>query len=137
MKQQINEVRRMQQLAGIIRENEEFVGDYKVYDPYTFRKPSGYKEEVNQIKDQIKKTYPEYIGKSIGRMPDADIELICLAYKVYGINISVEDAYTLINNEDPSELPERLLQVKSKIEKLTGEPMLALRQAMEELNITI
>ena len=136
MKQPINEIRRMQQLAGLINENEEFHGDYKVYEPSTFRKLSGYKEEVEQIKDLIKKTYPEYINNDIGRVMDADIELVSLAYKVYGINVSVDDVYTIINNEDQSELSNELIQAKSKIEELTGEPMLALQQAMKELNIT-
>jgi len=138
MKKQINEIKRMQQLAGILKENEEFYGGYKVYGPSTFRKPAGYKEEVEQIKNLIKKTYPEFINNDIGRMQDADMELVSLAYKVYGINVSVDDIYDIINyeDEDSSELSNELIKAKSEIEKLTGEPMIALRQAMEELNIT-
>jgi hypothetical protein len=136
MKQPINEIRRMQQLAGILKENEEFYGNYKVYEPSTFRKSSGYEEEVEQIKNLIKKIYPEYINNDIGRIMDADIELVSLAYKVYGINVSADDVYAIINNEDSSELSNELIQAKSKIEKLTGEPVLALQQAMKELNIT-
>lgn len=132
-KQFITEAKRLQKLAGIVTEDQD---KYKTYEPYTFRKPSGYKEEVNQIKNEIKKSYPDYINNDIGDIMDADFELICLAYKVYGINMSVDDAYTIINNEDPSELPKNLIPIKDKIKDLTGEPMLALRQAMEELNIT-
>jgi len=132
-KQFITEAKRLQKLAGIINEDQD---KYKTYEPFTFRKPSGYREEVNQIKNEIKKTYPDYINNDIGNIMDADMELACLAYKVYGINMSVDDAYDIINNEDPSELPRNLILVKSKIEDLTGEPMLALRQAMKELNIT-
>ena len=108
---------------------------YKSYEPYTFRKSSGYKEEVEQIKNLIKKTYPEYTNNNIGRIMDADMELASLAYKVYGINVSVDDIYDIINTEDPSELSRELIIAKNKIEDLTGEPMLALRQAMKELNI--
>ena len=105
------------------------------YEPYTFRKSSDYKEEVKQIKNLIKKTYPEYINKDIGNIMDADMELASLAYKVYGVNISIDDIYDIINTEDPSELSGELIIAKNKIEDLTGEPMLALRQAMKELNI--
>ena len=108
---------------------------YKTYEPYSFRKSSGYKEEIEQIKNLIKKTYPEYINNNIGNMIDADMELRVLAWKVYGINISIDDAYDILNTEDPSELSKELIDIKNQIENLTGEPMLALQQAMKELNI--
>ena len=109
--------------------------NFTVYEPSTFRTPSGYKEEVEQIKNLIKQTYPEYVNTDISRIMDADMELASVAYKVYGINISVDDIYELVNNEDPSELPQNLIQVQKAIENLTGEPMIALSQAMKELNI--
>jgi hypothetical protein len=109
--------------------------NFTVYEPSTFRTPSGYKEEVEQIKNLIKQTYPEYVNTDISRIMDADMELASVAYKVYGINISVDDIYELINSEDPSELPQNLIQVQKAIENLTGEPMIALSQAMKELNI--
>ena len=109
--------------------------NFTVYEPSTFRTPSGYKEEVEQIKNLIKQTYPEYVNTDISRIMDADMELASIAYKVYGINISVDDIYKLINSEDPSELPQNLIQVQKAIENLTGEPMIALSQAMKELNI--
>ncbi len=109
--------------------------NFTVYEPSTFRTPSGYKEEVEQIKNLIKQTYPEYVNTDISRIMDADMELASVAYKVYGINISVDDIYKLINSEDPSELPQNLIQVQKAIENLTGEPMIALSQAMKELNI--
>jgi hypothetical protein len=109
--------------------------NFTAYEPSTFRTPSGYKEEVEQIKNLIKQTYPEYVNTDIGRIMDADMELASVAYKVYGINISVDDIYELINSEDPSELPQNLIQVQKAIENLTGEPMIALSQAMKELNI--
>jgi len=106
-----------------------------VYTADTFRKPSEYKEEVEQIKNLIKKTYPEYVNSDISSILDADMELVSIAYKVYGINVSVDDIYTIINNEDPSELPQELQQAQKAIEGLTGEAMLALKQAMKDLNI--
>ena len=109
--------------------------NFTVYEPSTFRTPSGYKEEVEQIKNLIKQTYPEYVNTDISRIMDADMELASVAYKVYGINISVDDIYKLVNSEDPSELPQNLIQVQKAIENLTGEPMIALSQAMKELNI--
>jgi hypothetical protein len=109
--------------------------NFTVYEPSTFRTPSGYKEEVEQIKNLIKQTYPEYVNTDISRIMDADMELVSVAYKVYGINISVDDIYELVNSEDPSELPQNLIQVQKAIENLTGEPMIALSQAMKELNI--
>lgn len=138
MKQQLNEIKRLQELAGILVENidnNETYGSYKVYEPHSFRKPSGYKEEVEQIKNLIRKTYPEYINNDIGRIPEADMDLRVLAWKVYGINLSVDDAYSIINAEDNTELSKELILIKNKIEDLTGEPMLALGQAMKELNI--
>ena len=108
---------------------------YTVYEPSTFRTPSGYKEEVEQIKNLIKQTYPEYVNADISRIMDANMELASVAYKVYGINISVDDIYELVNSEDPSELPQNLIQAQKAIENLTGEPMIALSQAMKELNI--
>ncbi len=129
LKQIINE-----EINKVLNEDEE---PYKTYEPHTFRKSSGYKEEVEQIKNLIKKTYPEYINNDIGNIMDADMELRVLAWKVYGINISVDDAYDILNTEDPTELSKELILVKDKIESLTGEPMLALQQAMKELNIEI
>ena len=116
---------------------DETQKQYKTYEPYTFRKTSGYKEEVEQIKYSIKKTYPEFIGNNIGNIMDADMELRVLAWKVYGINITVDEAYDILLVDDPLELPKELIIKKDKIENLTGEPMLALRQAMEDLNIKI
>jgi hypothetical protein len=109
--------------------------NFTVYEPSTFRTPSGYKEEVEQIKNLIKQTYPEYVNADISRIMDANMELASVAYKVYGINISVDDIYELVNSEDPSELPQNLIQAQKAIENLTGEPMIALSQAMKELNI--
>jgi len=115
-----------------VNENQK---SYKTYEPYSFRKSSGYKEEIEQIKNLIKKTYPEYVNNNIGNIIDADMELRVLAWKVYGINISLDDAYDILNNEDPSELSKELIDTKNQIENLTGEPMLALQQAMKKLNI--
>jgi hypothetical protein len=129
LKQIIND-----EIKKVLNEDEE---SYKTYEPHTFRKSSGYKEEVEQIKNLIKKTYPEYINNDIGNIMDADMELRVLAWKVYGINISVDDTYDILNTEDPTELSKELILVKDKIESLTGEPMLALQQAMKELNIEI
>jgi hypothetical protein len=130
-------IEKIDNLRGPAPENSpvQGTGDYTVYEPSTFRKPSGYKEEVEQIKNLIKRTYPEYVNTDISLERDADMELASIAYKVYGINISVDDIYKLINNEDPSELPKNLKQTQKAIEDLTGEPMIALKQAMKELNI--
>lgn len=121
-----------EEILKVLKEGQKPIN----YEPYTFRKSSDYKEEVEQIKSLIKKTYPEYVNNDIGNIMDADMELASLAYKVYGINVSIDDIYDIINTEDPSELSRELIIAKNKIEDLTGEPMLALRQAMEELNIT-
>ena len=120
--------------SRMLTEAEDY-GNYTVYEPSTFRKPSGYKEEVEQIKNLIKQTYPDYVNADISRIMDANMELASVAYKVYGINISVDDIYELVNSEDPSELPQNLIQAQKAIENLTGEPMIALSQAMKELNI--
>jgi hypothetical protein len=134
-KSQLNQIIK-EEISKILNEDK---GPYITYNPSTFRKPSGYKEEVEQIKNLIKKTYPEYINNNIGNIIDADMELRVLAWKVYGFNISVDEAYDILSSieDDTSELPKELILKWNKIEELSGEPMIALRQAMEELNIKI
>ncbi len=62
MKQQINEIRRMQQLAGILKENEMMGMDEEEYD-----------NMVNTVKRTLKTMSPEQFTKLITSLGELDI----------------------------------------------------------------